>query len=391
MAVINFARREIEAKIVYYGPALSGKTTNVKATHGQLNRADIGKLHILSTEDDRTLFFDYTPITHGEIAGFTAKFKLFSVPGQAFYKETRQVVLGGADAVVFVADSHPERAKANIDALADLAENLQHHGFDITDFPVVLQINKRDLPNARPVEDILADLNTHGFAYHLATAITGEGVLETLNAITEKAASRVREKLIGQESSITLEAIDKEEAEDDQAVILRHLTEIQKVRGSEEATAKDMAAKGLIDESEFVAFFSEFVDRDTQDGLLGEREEDEDNTDHVLPMGPRVDLPMLHVSLKDFSAVRILETNTLPDGRLRLDVLCVHNESGERSRLTVNLRSEISQPVSRPAATAPRVARKPVEARPSTPLSAWIFGILGIAAGACVGFLIGMG
>ena len=173
MAVINFARREIEAKIVYYGPALSGKTTNVKATHGQLNRADIGKLHILSTEDDRTLFFDYTPITHGEIAGFTAKFKLFSVPGQAFYRETRQVVLGGADAVVFVADSHPERAKANIEALADLAENLKHHGFDITDFPVVLQINKRDLSNARPVEDILADLNTHGFTYHLATAISG--------------------------------------------------------------------------------------------------------------------------------------------------------------------------------------------------------------------------
>lgn len=391
MAVINFARREIEAKIVYYGPALSGKTTNVKATHGQLNRADIGKLHILSTEDDRTLFFDYTPITHGEIAGFTAKFKLFSVPGQAFYKETRQVVLGGADAVVFVADSHPERAKANIEALADLGENLKHHGFDIRDFPVVLQINKRDLPNARPVEDILADLNDHNFTYHLATAITGEGVLETLDAITEKAANRVREKLIGQESSITLQAIDKEEAEDDQAVILRHLTEIQKVRGSEEATAKDMRAKGLIDESEFSAFFSEFVDRDTQDGFLGKMEDEEENTDHILPMGPRVDLPMLHLSLKGYSAVRILETNTLPDGRLRLDILCVHQESGERSRLTVNLRSEVNPPAARPAA-APKRPKRPTPApRQSAPLSAWIFGILGLAAGACVGFLIGMG
>jgi len=394
LAVINFARREIEAKIVYYGPALSGKTTNVKATHGKLNRADIGKLHILSTEDDRTLFFDYTPITHGEIAGFTAKFKLFSVPGQAFYKETRQVVLGGADAVVFVVDSHPERSKANKEALVDLAENLSHHGLDITQFPVVLQINKRDLPNARPVEDILKELNHHDFPFELSTALTGEGVIETLDTITEMAAVRIREKLVGQESSISLQAIDKEEAEDDQAVILRHLTEIQKVRGSEEETAKEMARKGLIDESEFAAFFHEFVDRETNDGLQGEKhieEEDSASTDFILPMGPRVDLAMMHASMKGFEAVRILESNTLPDGRLRLDILCVHQESGERGRLSLSLRSDIAASPSKTTPKATTARRPPPPPQEATPITAWIFAILGLAAGACLGFLAAMG
>ena len=121
-----------------------------------------------------------------------------------------------------------------------------------------------------------------------------------------------------------------------------------------------MRAKGLIDESEFSAFFSEFVDRDTQDGFLGKMEDEEENTDHILPMGPRVDLPMLHLSLKGYSAVRILETNTLPDGRLRLDILCVHQESGERSRLTVNLRSEVNPPAVRPAA-APKRPKDPLQ------------------------------
>ena len=253
----------------------------------------------------------------------------------------------------------------------------------------MLQINKRDLPNARSVEEILEDLNGYGFAHELATAINGNGVIETLDKITGMAAGRIREKLIGQESSISLEAIDKEEAEDDQDVILRHLTEIQKVRGNEEETAKDMAQKGLIDESEFAAFFSEFVDRETQDGLLGGPDEEEDDTDYILPMGPRVDLPIIHASLKGYQGVRILESNTLPDGRFRLDVLCVHETSGERSRLTVDLRSDITTPPSRKPATAPQ----PPPAKPaqSAPMSAWIFGILGLAAGACIGFLIGLG
>jgi signal recognition particle receptor subunit beta len=387
VAVINFARREIEAKIVYYGPALSGKTTNVKSTHSQLNRADVGKLHILSTEDDRTLFFDYTPITHGEIAGFTAKFKLFSVPGQVFYKETRQVVLAGADAVVFVADSHPERAQANRESLEDLASNLKHHGLDIKNFPVLLQLNKRDLSNARPVADLLDDLNIYDLPHEESTAITGEGVIETLDRVAGMAAERIRERLVGQKSSISLRAIDKEEAEDDQAVILRHLAAIQKVRASEEETAKEMASKGMVDQSEFAAFFSEFVDRDTNDGLQGEKHisAESDSTDHVLPIGPRVELAIMHPSLSEFEAVRILESTALPGGRFRLDMLCVHPETGARSRLSLNLRSE-------PKTSAAKLA----SARRNTPpqqssRSAWVFGILGLAAGACLGFIAGMG
>ena len=386
MAVINFARREIEAKIVYYGPALSGKTTNVKATHAKLNRADIGKLHILSTEDDRTLFFDYTPITHGEIAGFTAKFKLFSVPGQAFYKETRQVVLGGADAVVFVIDSHPERQKANIDAIEDLVSNLAHHGLDIKTFPVVLQINKRDLPNARSVADILADFSEYDLPHEEATAIRGEGVIETLDLVTGLAADRVREKLVGQETSISLKAINKEEAEDDQAVILRHLLEIQKVRGSEEETAKEMARKGLIDQSEVAAFFSEFVEQTTEEGLQGEKHisnADDDNTDHVLPMGPRVELPIMHPALKGFQAVRILESTPIPDGRFRLDVLCLHPESGERSRLTLNLRSDERE--GRTLTPKVKQARRPQLPKEKSG-SIWPFIVLALAAGGGLGY-----
>jgi mutual gliding-motility protein MglA len=388
LAVINFSRREIEAKIVYYGPALSGKTTNIKSTHGQLNRADVGKLHILSTEDDRTLFFDYTPITHGEIAGFTAKFKLFSVPGQAFYKETRQVVLSGADAVVFVADSHPERAKANREALKDLVANLKHHGLDIHTFPVVLQFNKRDLNNARSIQDMRKDFEAFDLPMEEATALTGGGVVETLDRVTNLADDRIRERLVGKESSVSLKAIDKDEAEDDQAVILKHLVAIQKVRKSEEETAKEMARKGEIDPSEFAAFFNEFVDRDTNDGVQGEKHinEESEDTEHVLPMGPSVELPMLHATLKGYEVVRLLESIPLPNGRYRLDMLCVHPSSGERSRLTLNLRSEPE----RSKATKPR-PQLSLQRSSASSVSPFVFAIIGLAVGACLGFFVGLG
>jgi signal recognition particle receptor subunit beta len=386
LAVINFSRREIEAKIVYYGPALSGKTTNIKSTHGLLNRADVGKLHILATEDDRTLFFDYTPITHGEIAGFTAKFKLFSVPGQTFYKETRQVVMTGADAVVFVADSHPERAKANQEAFKDLIANLKHHGLDIKTFPVVLQFNKRDLSNARSIEDLRKDFQAYNLPYEESTALAGKGVLETLNRVSTLAADRIRERLVGKESSISLKAIDKEEAEDDQAVILKHLVAIQKVRGIEEETAKEMARKGEIDPSEFAAFFNDVVDRDTNDGLQGEKEDDKesDNTKHSLPMGPRVDMPILHPSLKGYQAVRILESKPLADGRFRLEMLCIHLETGERSRLSLNLRSDIQ----RSKAVAPSLGANALKPSPkSSRITPQMYGVLGLGIGFALGLI----
>lgn len=386
MAVINFSRREIEAKIVYYGPALSGKTTNIKSTHGLLNRADVGKLHILATEDDRTLFFDYTPITHGEIAGFTAKFKLFSVPGQTFYKETRQVVMTGADAVVFVADSHPERAKANQEAFKDLIANLKHHGLDIKTFPVVLQFNKRDLTNARSIEDLRKDFQAYNLPYEESTALTGNGVLETLNRVSTLAADRIRQRLVGKESSISLKAIDQEEAEGDQAVILKHLVAIQKVRGIEEETAKEMARKGEIDPSEFAAFFNDVVDRDTNDGLQGEKEDDNDpdHTKHNLPMGPRVDVPILHAALKGYQAVRIIESTPLPDGRFQLEMLCIHKESGERSRLSLNLRSDIQNP----KAVAPALGANALNPKENpSQITPKMYGVLGLGIGFALGLI----
>ncbi len=151
MATINFARREIEAKIVYCGPALSGKTTNLRVLHGLIPPVQRGELHSLATDQERTLFFDYMPIELGQISGFTARFKLFTVPGQAFYRETRRVVLEGADAVVFVADSAPERAQHNVDALVDLEEHLSAHGLSIAGLPLVIQLNKRDATGAMSV------------------------------------------------------------------------------------------------------------------------------------------------------------------------------------------------------------------------------------------------
>jgi hypothetical protein len=191
--------------------------------------------------------------------------------------------------------------------------------------------------------------------------------------------------LVGKESSISLKAIDQEEAEGDQAVILKHLVAIQKVRGIEEETAKEMARKGEIDPTEFAAFFNDVVDRDTNDGLQGEKEDDDpDNTKHNLPMGPRVDVPILHAALKGYQAVRILESRPLPDGRFHLEMLCIHLESGERSRLSLNLRSDIqSSKAVEPSlgANALSPTKNPSRITPK------MYGVLGLGIGFALGLI----
>ena len=208
MALINFARREIEVKIVFYGPAYSGKTTNVEILHRLMPPTQRGELHSLRTEQDRTLFFDYVPVTLGEIAGFTARFKLFTVPGQVFYKETRRVLLQGADAVVFVADSSPGRATANLEALLDLEENLAAHRLDLRSIPLVIQLNKRDVPDAQAPADMEAELNPFGVPVIEASAAEGRGVLDTLRRITDIAGQRIRENLAGHSTAVALTAVE---------------------------------------------------------------------------------------------------------------------------------------------------------------------------------------
>jgi signal recognition particle receptor subunit beta len=269
MALINFARKEVEAKVVYYGPAFSGKTTNVQVLHGLVPDAQRGSLNILATEEDRTLFFDYVPVSIGQIAGFSAKFKLFTVPGQVFYKETRRIVLQGADAVVFVADSSPDRADANIDSLIDLEENLRSHGLDLSSIPLVIQLNKRDVPGARGQAEMVTDLNPFGVPIVEAVSSKGTGVMETLKAVTDIAAARIRDNLAGRQTAVALTAVERPEVEDERKVIRDHLEKIKRVRPMEEERGERLTAEGLVRAAEIDAFLLQNVER--ADQILAEK------------------------------------------------------------------------------------------------------------------------
>jgi hypothetical protein len=182
MTFINYASREINCKIVYYGPGLCGKTTNIQWIHAQANPEKRGKLVSLATETDRTLFFDFLPLDMGTIKGFKVRFHLYTVPGQVFYDASRKLILRGCDGVIFVADSQRPRLEANIESIANLATNLKDNGFDIRTIPYVLQLNKRDMPSASPVPEMERLLRFHDEPMIEAVASQGVGVLETLKA-----------------------------------------------------------------------------------------------------------------------------------------------------------------------------------------------------------------
>lgn len=184
MVQINFATREVNCKIVYYGPGRSGKTTNLEVVHAKAPKDSIGELISIATETDRTLYFDYLPLDLGQIAGMTTKFQLYTVPGQVFYNATRKLVLQGADGVIFVADSHPDMLQENIESIQNLEENLRENGLDIGDLPLVIQYNKRDLDNAMPVEEIDAAVNRWNAPWNEGVAVKGEGVFPTLKTIS---------------------------------------------------------------------------------------------------------------------------------------------------------------------------------------------------------------
>ena len=184
MSFINYSSREINCKIVYYGPGLCGKTSNLQHVYGKTNPESKGKMISLATESERTLFFDFLPLSLGEIRGFKTRFHLYTVPGQVFYDASRKLILKGVDGVVFVADSQVERMEANIESLENLDDNLKEQGYDLKKLPFVIQYNKRDLPNAAPVEELRNLLNPDGNAEFDACAATGEGVFETLKGIS---------------------------------------------------------------------------------------------------------------------------------------------------------------------------------------------------------------
>ncbi|GEM87147.1 GTP-binding protein [Meiothermus granaticius] len=192
MSTINFAAREINFKIVYYGPGMSGKTTNLKWVFQQVPQDRKGEMVSLATEDERTLFFDFLPVDLGEVKGFKTRFHLYTVPGQVFYNASRKLILRGVDGVVFVADSAPNRLRANAESMRNLRENLSEYGIKAEEIPLVLQANKRDVEDALPVEMIQAVIDPEGrYAMHEAIATNGMGVFETLKAVSRGVLSRV--------------------------------------------------------------------------------------------------------------------------------------------------------------------------------------------------------
>lgn len=192
MTFINYASREINCKIVYYGPGLCGKTTNLQYVYDQQPEKTKGKLISLATETDRTLFFDFMPLELGNVRGFKTRFHLYTVPGQVFYDASRKLILKGVDGVVFVADSQEERMDANIESLYNLEENLSAHGYDLMKMPYVLQLNKRDLPTALAVPDLVAELNKKGEPVHEAIAAKGTGVFDTLKSVAKQVLTELR-------------------------------------------------------------------------------------------------------------------------------------------------------------------------------------------------------
>jgi signal recognition particle receptor subunit beta len=192
MSFINYSSREINCKIVYYGPGLCGKTTNLKYIYDKTNPEAKGKMISLATETERTLFFDFLPLSLGEIRGFKTRFHLYTVPGQVFYDASRRLILKGVDGVVFVADSQVERFEANIESMDNLRVNLADQGYNLDRIPFVIQYNKRDMPNILPSEDLRQHLNTNKVPDFDAVATTGVGVFDTLKSVAKLVLSELK-------------------------------------------------------------------------------------------------------------------------------------------------------------------------------------------------------
>ena len=186
MSFINYSSREINVKLVYYGPGLCGKTTNLHYIYKKTNPDAKGKMISLATETERTLFFDFLPLALGEIRGFKTRFHLYTVPGQVFYDASRKLILKGVDGVVFVADSQLERMEANAESVENLRINLAEQGYNLDTIPYIIQYNKRDLPNVAPIAEMNKLLNPRGLPCYEAVATTGVGVFDTLKNLAKQ-------------------------------------------------------------------------------------------------------------------------------------------------------------------------------------------------------------
>lgn len=242
MVSFNYAAREVTAKIVYYGPGLCGKTTNLEELHKKMNPTTRGKMVSLATDTDRTLFFDLLPVDLGTIGGFRTKLQLFTVPGQTYYNNTRKLVLKGADGVVFVADMQAAQMQANIDSYQNLAENLKENGLDINTIPLVIQWNKSDLPELAPLDTLEEKVNLRKVPTNKAVAFRGDGVLETFKLISREVMKALQSKVGGQGAAAAPIAPKKVERAD--AAPLKVQTE-QHYQGS--ASAEQVKAEASLE------------------------------------------------------------------------------------------------------------------------------------------------
>ena len=192
MSFVNYHTKEINCKIVYYGPGLGGKTTNIQYIYQKTSTQNKGQMITLNTENERTLFFDFLPLDLGEIRGFKTRFHLYTVPGQVFYEASRKLILRGVDGLVFVADSQVERMDANLESYQGLERNLIEQGYDVSKVPMVMQWNKRDLPNIAPLEDLQMQLNKRKNPAFEAIASQGDGVFETLKMISKSVLLNIK-------------------------------------------------------------------------------------------------------------------------------------------------------------------------------------------------------
>jgi signal recognition particle receptor subunit beta len=195
LSFLNYSTREINFKVVYYGPGLSGKTTNIKTIYEKVKADNKGKLVSLATETERTLFFDFFPLDLGTIKGYKVKFHLYTVPGQIYYSSSRKLIMKGVDGIVFVADSQRERFEANIESLQDMMDNLKEYNIDFETLPYVLQLNKRDLPNITPANELIKTLRKKNEPVVESMALKGDGVVETLKGISKLIMIDVKRKL----------------------------------------------------------------------------------------------------------------------------------------------------------------------------------------------------
>jgi len=185
VSFINYTTKEINCKVIYFGPGLGGKTTNIQFIYEKTQQRERGKLVTLSTENERTLFFDFLPLSIGEVRGFKTRFHLYTIPGQTFYEVSRQFILKGVDGIVFVADSQTERMEANIESFESLEKSLEKQGYDIHKLPLVFQYNKRDLPATVTIQELEATFNPMHRPYFEAIAHRGQGVMDTLQSVSQ--------------------------------------------------------------------------------------------------------------------------------------------------------------------------------------------------------------